>query len=131
MSYLNHLLGWVERPDFCFFTGPEILLAETLILGGDGGVSGGANLYPQLFTSLHRAFTMGDIKNMMAYQQVIKELDRLVYFEGFMKGVKTAMAIKGICKEIAIPPQFSMTAPGRKKLASSLLYLEDKYPFLK
>ena len=48
-----------------------------------------------------------------------------------MKGVKTALAIKGICKEVAIPPLFPMTPNGRIKLTSSLNYLEDRYPFLK
>jgi len=131
MSYLNNMMGSVERPDFCFFTGPEILLAETLFIGGNGGVSGGANLYPQLFVGLYEAFQKGDLIKVMEFQQVIKELDRAVYFEGFMKGVKTALAIKGICKEVAIPPLFSMTPNGRNKLESSLKYLEDKYPFLK
>ncbi len=131
MSYLNNLMGCVERQDFCFFTGPEILLAETLFIGGSGGVSGGANLYPQLFVSLFEAFQQGDLVNVVSIQQAVKELDRAVYFEGFMKGVKTALAIKGICKEVAIPPLFPMTPNGRIKLTSSLNYLEDRYPFLK
>lgn len=131
MSYLNNMMGIVERPDFCFFTGPEILLAETLFIGGNGGVSGGANLYPQLFVGLYEAFIQGDLIKVMEFQHVVKELDRTVYFEGFMKGVKTALAIKGICKNVAVPPLFSMTPNGIIKLESSLKYLEDKYPFLK
>ena len=91
MSYLNNMMGIVERPDFCFFTGPEILLAETLFIGGNGGVSGGANLYPQLFVGLYEAFIQGDLIKVMEFQHVVKELDRTVYFEGFMKGVKTAI----------------------------------------
>jgi 4-hydroxy-tetrahydrodipicolinate synthase len=130
MSFLNNLMGSVERQDFCFFTGPEILLAETLFIGGNGGVSGGANLYPQLFVNLFEAFQQGDLPKVMTIQHVVKELDRFVYFEGFMKGVKTALALKGICKEVAIPPLFPMTPSGKLKLASALHYLEDKYPFL-
>jgi len=37
------------RPDWSIFIGPEALMPLSLDLGGDGGVSGGANVYPKLF----------------------------------------------------------------------------------
>ena len=131
MSFLNNLMGSIDNPDFCFFTGPEILLAETLFIGGNGGVSGGANLYPQLFVGLFEAFQQGDLIKVMEFQQILKELDRAVYFDGFMKGLKASLALKGICQNKAMPPLFPMANEGLKKLESSMKYLEDKYPFLK
>jgi dihydrodipicolinate synthase/N-acetylneuraminate lyase len=67
----------------------------------------------------------------MEFQQIVKELDRAVYFDGFMKGIKAALALKGICQNKAIPPLFPMSKDGLIRLESSLHYLEDKYPFLK
>src|SRR5258708_3921842 len=32
-----------QRPGFRFYTGPEELLSESVLMGGHGGVSGGAN----------------------------------------------------------------------------------------
>ena len=36
------------RPDWSIMIGPEAMLARSLELGGDGGVAGGANIYPNL-----------------------------------------------------------------------------------
>jgi hypothetical protein len=48
-----------------------------------------------------------------------------------MKGIKAALALKGICQNKAMPPLFPMAKDGLKRLESSIHYLEDKYPFLK
>ena len=45
-----------QQPEFKIFVGPEEILAETLKIGGDGGVTGGANLFPKLYVALYEAF---------------------------------------------------------------------------
>ena len=44
-----------ERPGFRVLVGPEELLGEAVLLGADGGVAGGANLFPRLFVALYEA----------------------------------------------------------------------------
>ena len=44
-----------ERPDWTLLVGPEELLAEAVLLGGCGGVSGGANVTPRLYVDLFEA----------------------------------------------------------------------------
>ncbi|WP_332913900.1 dihydrodipicolinate synthase family protein [Algoriphagus boritolerans] len=45
-----------DQPEFKIFVGPEEILAETLEMGGHGGVTGGANLFPKLYVALYEAF---------------------------------------------------------------------------
>jgi len=44
--------------------GSEELLAETLFLGGHGGVSGGTNLIPELYVNLFNAARKQDFVTM-------------------------------------------------------------------
>ena len=41
--------------------GPEEMLAAAVLLGGHGGVSGGANLFPGLYVELYEAASSGDL----------------------------------------------------------------------
>lgn len=45
-------LAAAARPDWSFLVGSEELLAESVLLGGHGGINGGANLHPALYVSL-------------------------------------------------------------------------------
>src|SRR5262249_41105534 len=44
-----------QRPDWTLLMGPEELLADSLLAGGHGGVSGGANIFPNLYLEVVRA----------------------------------------------------------------------------
>ncbi len=47
--------GGEGAADWSFLVGPEELLAESVLLGGHGGINGGANLHPSLYVSLYEA----------------------------------------------------------------------------
>jgi 4-hydroxy-tetrahydrodipicolinate synthase len=44
-----------EVKDFTLLVGPEEMLAESVLLGGHGGVNGGANIFPKLYVELYNA----------------------------------------------------------------------------
>ncbi len=53
MDYFNNIAGLLkQRPDWSLFIGPECKLLDALQLGGHGGVSGGANLFPKIYVEL-------------------------------------------------------------------------------
>ena len=57
-----------DREDFVVFMGPEERLAEAVALGASGGVCGGANLLPSVYTSLtkpHIAVIMRSLLNVV------------------------------------------------------------------
>ncbi|MHA7130164.1 dihydrodipicolinate synthase family protein [Algoriphagus namhaensis] len=98
-----------EFPDFGVLVGPEEILADTLAMGGDGGVTGGANLFPRLYVGLYEAFQKGEMEKVSALQEVIGFLsDQLyqndTYSSSYLKGLKAAMSFAGLCKgNLALP----------------------------
>ena len=45
-----------DRQDFAMLVGPEEITAECVLLGGHGGINGGANMFPELYVDLYHAF---------------------------------------------------------------------------
>jgi 4-hydroxy-tetrahydrodipicolinate synthase len=87
---------------FSLLCGPEEMLFEALEAGADGGVTGGANLAPELYCGLYRAYRQGDFEAARRAQEVICELSRNVYSltsdpSSYLRGIKTAHAALGLC----------------------------------
>lgn len=96
-------------PGAALLMGPERLLAESLALGGHGGVCGGANLLPQLFVDVYEAATQGDRERVARLQRKVEELGNSLYTIGkhssaFIKGVKCALSCLGICEDAMAEP---------------------------
>jgi len=90
-----------NRPDFTLLVGPEEMMAATVLMGGHGGVSGGANVFPKLFVDLYHAADKGDLKEVGRLQEMAMELADEIYAMGsygssFLKGLKASMFILGI-----------------------------------
>lgn len=88
---------------FQLFCGPEEVLLEAIRLGADGGVCGGANLFPRLYVDLYEHATHGRYDDAAALQQRIRELSACVYAQtsyatSYLRGLKAAMGILGICQ---------------------------------
>ena len=63
MIYFRHLQYLMaDRRDFALLMGPEMLLAETVLMGGHGGICGGANLLPRLYVDLYEAARSRDME---------------------------------------------------------------------
>jgi dihydrodipicolinate synthase/N-acetylneuraminate lyase len=61
-----------EREDWTTLIGPEAMLIESVRLGGDGGVNGGANVWPGLFTAAYAAAIEGDPRECAPLQEQIE-----------------------------------------------------------
>jgi dihydrodipicolinate synthase/N-acetylneuraminate lyase len=98
-----------ERPDWSLLIGPEEKLFASLQMGGNGGVSGGANLFPQLYVKVVTAQQAGDQAAAQAWQQVIQRVSDSFYRIGkysssIIKGIKCALACQGICDDFMAEP---------------------------
>ena len=86
--------------DFSLLIGPEELLAEAMAAGADGGVSGGANVRPELFVRVYEAAAAGEpTEELMAE---VASLGRLYQIgqnpaSAVVKGIKCALSLMGIC----------------------------------
>lgn len=110
MVYFHRLQTFMrKRSDFHLLVGPEELLGETVLLGGDGGVSGGANLFPYLYVSLYEAAAGGDRDRVEELQMVIMHISNTIYATGrfsssIIKGLKCALSLEGICDDFMAEP---------------------------
>jgi dihydrodipicolinate synthase/N-acetylneuraminate lyase len=98
-----------QRPDWSLFIGPEGKLLDALQLGGHGGVSGGANLFPKIYVALCRAFQSGDVPRAQQLQKQIERVGNSLYRIGkhpstIIKGIKCTLACLGICDDFMAEP---------------------------
>jgi len=105
-AYLEALKSFSE---FSVLVGPEEILADTLAMGGNGGVTGGANLFPKLYVALFEAFEKGEKDRVQELQEVILYLSEQLYqnenySSSYLKGLKAAMSFEGLCQgNLALP----------------------------
>ena len=110
MVYFHKVQKLLENhSDFSLLVGPEELLAETLLLGGNGGVAGGANLIPELYVGLFNAAERRDIDEVVRYHKRIMDISCALYGigqfnSGFVKSIKCALSISGICNDYLADP---------------------------
>ncbi|MBO7147948.1 MAG: dihydrodipicolinate synthase family protein [Lentisphaeria bacterium] len=122
------LLELKNRDDFSIFMGPESLMAETVMLGGVGGVAAGANLYPEIFVNCWKEMRNGNLQEMMYWQEKIDLLQKIykVYpcFNAVATGVKTGLKLKGICGNTMLSPLTQPDPESEKKIAAIMAEVE-------
>ena len=130
MSYFHEAKQSIERRSgLSLLIGPEALLAEAVLMGGHGGVTGGANLAPRLFVDLYEAAIRGDRDTVLMLQAKVIRLTSTVYSVGqhasaFLKGVKCALACLGICDDAMAEPFQRFRGPHREQIRQYLHALE-------
>jgi len=111
--------------DFTLLVGPEEMMAETVLLGGHGGVNGGANIFPKLYVDLYNAAVARDFEKIIPLHQKVMQISGLLYSVGkygssYLKGVKCALSLKGICSDFMMEPYEAFKAPEREIVKKAL-----------
>ncbi len=104
---LIHLLK--AKENFSLLVGPEEITAEIVLMGGNGGVNGGANMFPKLYVALYNAAVARDFDRIAALQHLVMTISTKVYTLGsfgssYLKGVKGALQALGIIEANIAPP---------------------------
>ncbi|QHI70887.1 dihydrodipicolinate synthase family protein [Tichowtungia aerotolerans] len=132
MLYFHQVRALIgERDDFGLLVGPEEMLAETVLLGGDGGVNGGANLFPRLYVELYKAAENKDMERISRLQKEVLAVAHSLYTVGshpssLIKGLKCALSLEGICSDVVAEPFQSFRSKEREQVASLLGDLKGK-----
>ena len=119
-----------QRPDWSLLVGPEELLLQSLLVGGHGGVSGGANLFPRLYVELHRAAVAGDLARAAELHRCIMVVSEGIYRvnkdpTSVIKGIKCALSRLGICNETLTAPLSPLTDAERDQIRVNLDEIRD------
>lgn len=129
-TYLQSIIHIMrEKKDFSIFVGPEEMTAEAVLLGASGGVNGGANMFPKLYVDLYNAAIARDIEKVRELQSKVMQISATVYSQGkygssFLKGVKCALSILGICSDTLALPFVKFDAEDRVKIAEAIEKLD-------
>lgn len=113
MLYFNKLIELkTQREGFTILMGPEELMAQAVLMGGDGGISGGANLVPELYVSLYEAAMTEDMREVHRLQHQVMRLSKSLYEVGnaptsYLTGIKTALGIAGLCSDRLCEPLYT------------------------
>lgn len=118
-----------RRPNWSLLSGPEEKLLDTLQLGGHGGVNGGANIFPALYVKLYEAFKAGNIARARELQKQIQHVSDSLYHIGkysssIIKGIKCALACRGICDDFMAEPFHRFRAEERELVKTRLTELD-------
>jgi 4-hydroxy-tetrahydrodipicolinate synthase len=132
MPYLQKALKLArKRPDLSVMVGPEELLAEAVLFGADGGVCGGANVFPELYVKLYEAAAKHDLERSLALHEKVLHLGELLYGVGRfassgIKGIKCALSCLGVCEDFMAEPFHRFREPERTAIAKAVEILEKE-----
>jgi len=128
MEYFHKLqMLFKDRPQFSLLVGPEELLAETVLLGGHGGICAGANIFPRLYVELYDAAVAGNLETVRRLHEKIMGISMTIYSTGsfrssILKGIKCSLGLMGICSDFIAEPFHRFREPEKKKVRA---YLEQ------
>ncbi len=126
LSYFNQVRYLLrDREDFTFMVGPEELTAEFVLMGGHGGVNGGANMFPKLYLDLYQASVDRDFEKIAPLQDTIMKISTSIYNVGhygssYLKGLKCALSLMGICNDFMAEPFRKFREPERTRVRQIL-----------
>jgi dihydrodipicolinate synthase/N-acetylneuraminate lyase len=126
MAYFHRVVERLEqRPDWNLLVGAEELLVECVLLGGHGGVSGGANIFPRLYVRAYEAARDGDLARARVGHERIRRLSERLYHVGrhpstVIKGMKSALSCIGICSDFMAEPFSRFREPERDRIQAAV-----------
>ena len=129
--YFQKLLNSFKNKLFTLVVGPEEMTAETVLMGGHGGVNGGANIYPKLYTELYKAAANRDFETIQRLQPIVMEISTTYYTAGknpssYLRGLKAVLGIKGICSGVLADPYFEFGSIEKEVLAAGMKSIDKK-----
>ena len=110
---------------FSLFMGPDEAMGEAVLLGADGGVCTGANLWPAQFKAMYLAAKTGDVEKVRRLQRFTTMSSYLLYGLGqgqigFLKGVKCALAEMGLIQNVLAAPFAPFAGRERAQVKAAL-----------
>jgi dihydrodipicolinate synthase/N-acetylneuraminate lyase len=125
MDYVRELLH--RRADFSFpiLIGPENMLGSCLLLGCEGGVCGGANLYPRLYVSYYLAAMEKNRKKMDRFREAVRSIQTNLYEVadspmGIVIGLKYLLEKRGLCSGYLAMPVYQPLTDKQKRILDTL-----------
>jgi 4-hydroxy-tetrahydrodipicolinate synthase len=127
MIYFHTLRSLLKgRTDFTLLVGPEELMAEAVLLGGHGGMCGGANFWPQLYVGLYRAAAAGQLAEVNRLQETVMFIRANIYNilpeeSSYLRALKCAVSLMGVCGDSMSEPFNALDKSERERIQQHLI----------
>ncbi len=134
LAYLYELQETFKNaPDFSIICGTEIFLPESVTFGGAGGIAGGANIFPRLFVNLYEATLAGDFNKIKRLREIVIQIEKKIYNIGttsskYVKSIKCALSVTGICNDYVARPFQSFNSIEREQMKQKLKEMSAAFP---
>jgi dihydrodipicolinate synthase/N-acetylneuraminate lyase len=114
-----------HNPEFSLFVGPEEIMVDAVLLRADGGVNGGANMFPKLYVHLYKAAKARDFNSIEQYQKKVLQISSTIYTVGkygssYLKGLKCVLSLMGICDDFIADPFHRFKKEEREKIYQNM-----------
>lgn len=135
MFYYKKVKRLIGDRDLTLLIGPEELLAESLLAGGNGGINGGANVFPKLYVKIYDLMQNGQFAEAETLQREVMEVSCRLFTIGkhgssIIKGIKGALEVRGITKRYLAAPFAGFNDADLNRVAGVIQDLEGR-PALK
>ena len=125
LQYNRFVSLMADRPDLTLLMGPEELLGESVLMGGHGGICGGANLVPSLYVELYEAAVTGDLRLVHKLQHRVLRISETLYRvgpppSGYLTGLKAALSCLGLCSDRLAEPYHALSPDKRRVVEQHL-----------
>ncbi|MFN8709065.1 MAG: dihydrodipicolinate synthase family protein, partial [Planctomyces sp.] len=113
------------RQDFVTFIGSEELLPSAVAAGGAGGVTGGGNLLPQLYSDLYSASVENNSSRIAELRVLMERVFQTVYRDpsgkmNIIPALKYALSLCGLCNSQTAPPLLPLAEDHAAQIRSGL-----------
>ena len=82
-------------------------------------------MFPKLYVDMYNAAKAGDLETLKRLQPIIMQISSTIYTIGqhgssYLKGLKCALSILGICDDFVAAPFHKFNAPERERVRMAL-----------
>lgn len=109
-----------RKNGFSVLSGDDNMTLSLIKEGGDGVISVASNLVPGRIVAMVHAALDGKIEEAESLDKDLAELFKACFIETNPMPIKTALAMKGMCREVFRLPMCSMEDANREKLRKVL-----------
>ena len=99
-----------DRHDFSMLVGPEEVTGESVLMGGNGGIKRRCEHVPRIVReNFYNAAKEHNFEELYRIQKIIMQISATIYTIGkygssYLKGLKCALSLLGICNDFVAAP---------------------------
>jgi 4-hydroxy-tetrahydrodipicolinate synthase len=122
---------FAQHPGKSLLVGAESMLGDAVVGGAQGGVCGGANLFPRLYVELYEAASQRHSEKTSLLGAAVANVGRHMYQlqDGqwsYIASTKYVLSLLGICGDLVLPPLRQLCETNKNLIKKNLATLAQQ-----